>query len=397
MDLNPPGVTKNQMNAAISAAVPTPTIRNIATRCRTCNQNSASFTQMNTRTMHINRGESAAFLQLVFGNWYASQTSENSFGTAATITAAIEYPEGVFTQVKFSGVAQGSIPNGLNIVSDKCFVGIPKQATFWIRSYFVQAAGVYVSPAGVTVTGGRAGEYCEAVASGGTDKTMSGTAVNSPPFSRSAYFPLAILGMSDVPSVCAFGDSRLSGQGDDATNNINLYDMGEIARSIGRALPYTSVATPSDAISDFLTRFTKRVGLAAYHTHIHVQYGINDLSRGRTAAQVQADLIAMYAKFPGKGITQSTITVQTASSDGWTSQVGQTQVTSSQPRLTLNAWIRTKPSPLIAIFDIATVTQFPADQLRWKFPGWTTDGTHLSELANIAVADSGLVDTSVYK
>jgi len=402
--LDVPGVSKSQLNAAIAATFKPKTLRNTATRCRTCNQNSVSFTQMNSRTYHVNRGGSLAFVQLVFGNWYASQTSENSFGTTMTITASVEYPAGVFTQVKFSGVAQGTILNGLEIVSDKCFHAIPDNAGYWINSYVVNTAGIYVSPAGVTVTGGRAGEYCEAVASGGVDRTMTGGGVNSPPFTRSAYYPLAILGMSNVESIGILGDSRASGQGDDATNNINLYDMGEIARSIGRALPYTLIATPGDALYNFLTRLTKRVRITSYHTHIHSQYGINDLSQGRTAAQLESDLLELYAKFPSKGVTQSTLTVQTSSTNGtWIDQVHQQQVTSSQPRLAVNTWIRTKPAPLIAFFDVALVTQMPTDQLRWKWSGavgaevqWTVEGTHLNEIANVAVADSGCIDTSVY-
>jgi hypothetical protein len=392
--LDAPGVTQAQL----LVAVPTSTLRNIATRCRTCNQNSASFTQMNSRTLHINRGSSVNFVQLVFPNWYASTTSENSFGTTATITAAIEYPAGVFTQVKFSGAAQGTIANGANIVSDKCFIGIPKHATFWVRSYFVNSAGIFVSPQNVSATGGNAGEYCMAVASGGVDYTMTAGATNSPPYTASAYYPLAILGMSSVPSVCCFGDSRLSGQGDDASTDTGMFNVGELGRSLGRSLPYTLVATPGDKLSDFITRYAKRGALAAYHTHVHWNYGINDLSSGQSAATVQANCQTMYAAFSAYKQSQGTLTVQTSNNnaDGWTSQAGQSQVTSSQPRLTFNTWVRTKPSPLWAYFDIAIATQYPADQLRWNFPGYTADGTHETPLGYAAIANAGVIDTSLF-
>jgi len=393
--LDPPGVTKNQLNAAIALAVPSKTLRNIATRCRTCNQNSSTHKQMNTRTMHINRGNSINFLQLVFGNWYASTTSENSFGVAATITASIEYPAGVFTQVKFSGVAQGSIANGANIVSDKAFIGIPQNATFWVRSYFTSTGGVFVSPNNVMNTGGNAGEYCMAVASGGVDYTMSAGAANTPPFTGSAYYPLAILGMSNVPSICCFGDSRTSGQGDDSTTDLGMFNIGELGRTLGRDFPYTLVATPGDKLSDFVTRYAKRGAIAVYHTHVNWGYGINDLGNGATAAALQANCEAMYAAFSAYKQSQTTLSVQTSSTDGWTTQAGQFQVTSSQPRLTFNIWVRTKPSPLYAFFDVAKATQYPSDQLRWKFPGYTLDGTHATPLGYASIPDSGFFDTSV--
>lgn len=390
--LDAPGVTQAQL----LAAVPKSTLRNIATRCRTCNQNSASYTQMNSRTLHINRGSSVNFVQLVFANWYASTTSENSFGTTATITAAIEYPAGVFTQVTFSGVAQGTIANGANITSDKCFIGIPKHATFWVRSYFVNTAGIFVSPQNVSVTGGNAGEYCMAVASGGVDYTMTAGATNSPPYTASAYYPLAILGMSNVPSVCCIGDSRTSGQGDDASTDAGMFNMGEIARSVGRLLPYTLVATPGDKLSDFITRYAKRGAIATYHTHVHWGYGINDLANGQSAATLEANCQTMYAAFSAYKQSQSTLTVQTSSTDGWTTQVGQSQVTSSQARLLFNTWVRTKPSPLFAIFDLAIATQHPSDQLRWDVPGLTGDGTHGTRLGYERPVARGSVDTSLF-
>ena len=370
------------------------TLRNIATRCRTCNQNSASYTQMNSRTLHINRGSSLNKLQIVFPNWFASVTSENNFVTAATITAAIEYPEGVFHQVTFSGSASGSIPAGSNLVSDEVWVGIPKHATFWVRSYFVNASGVYTSPNNVMATTGNAGEYCMAVASGGVDYTMTAGATNSPPFTGAAYYPVAIIGISNVPSVCCVGDSRTSGQGDDSTTDGSMYNIGEIGRSIGRYLPYTLVATPGDKLLDFNTRLTKRSALATYHTHVHIGYGINDLGNGASAKAVQNGLAFLYTKFPGKKITQSTLSPQTASSDGWTTQVGQTQVTSSQARLLVNTWIRSQPAPLVAVFDIAKALQYSADQLRWKFPGYTADGTHATPLGYKEIISSGFVDVS---
>lgn len=389
--LDAPGVTQAQL----LAAVPKSTLRNIATRCRTCNQNSTTYKYMNSRTLHINRGSSVNFIQLVFANWYASTTSENSFGTTATITAAIEYPAGVFTQVTFGGVAQGTIANGVNITSDKVFVGIPKHATFWVRSYFVNTAGVFVSPQNVTALGGNAGEYCMAVASGGVDYTMSAGATNSPPYANSAYYPLAILGMSNVPSVCCFGDSRTSGQGDDASTDLGMFNIGELGRTLGRNFPYTLVATPGDKLSDFVTRYAKRGAIAAYHTHVNWGYGINDLGNGASAAALQANCETMYAAFSAYKQSQTTLSVQTSSTDGWATQTGQFQVTSSQPRLTFNTWVRTKPSPLYAFFDVAKATQYSADQLRWKFPGYTLDGTHATPLGYASIPDSGFFDTSV--
>jgi hypothetical protein len=389
--LDAPGVTQAQLNAA----VPKATLRNTATRCRTSNQNSSTYKQMNTRTMHINRGSSVNFLQLVFANWYASVSSENSFGVSATISAAIEYPAGVFTQVKFGGLAQGTIVSGLNIVSDKVYVAPPRHARYWVHSYFQCTGGVFTSPNNVMSLGGIAGEYCEATVSGGVDRTMTGGGTNTPPFTGAGYFPVAILGMSHVPSVCCFGDSRTSGQGDDALTDAGMFNIGELGRTLGRDFPYTLVATPGDKLSDFVTRRAKRGALAVYHTHVNWGYGINDLGNGATAAALQANCEAMYAAFSAYKQSQTTLSVQTSSTNGWIDHDNQFQVTSSQPRLTFNIWVRTKPSPLYAIFDVARATQDPADQLRWKAPGYTLDGTHETALGYSVIPDSGYFDTSV--
>ena len=116
---------------------------NIATRCSLPTTVAAGQYYMNNRRRHFTATPITS-LQLVIPNFYISQASgfEVGAGAATTVTASIEYPDGVYTQVKFSGNVSGTIPNLNYLVSDLTNVYIPAGASFYVRNWFYNPVAI---------------------------------------------------------------------------------------------------------------------------------------------------------------------------------------------------------------------------------------------------------------
>src|ERR1039458_1619381 len=73
--------------------------------------------QINFRSAHF-AAETLSTIRIVSSNFYnaggfgGNPIADTGRGAATTITASVEYPAGTFTQIKFSGSATGSIPDG---------------------------------------------------------------------------------------------------------------------------------------------------------------------------------------------------------------------------------------------------------------------------------------------
>ena len=149
---------------------------------------------MMSRSPHI-ATENLTSIKPVFGNFTTDGSGHDAgVGAASAITASVEYPAGTFSQVLFSGSATGSIADINILFADYTTVSIPSGATFWIRSFIHNTAGLFYNPWQNSFLG-------EAVALSATvisDQTMGGTVTNSGSFS---YPPVAILGMTRNASV----------------------------------------------------------------------------------------------------------------------------------------------------------------------------------------------------
>jgi hypothetical protein len=222
-----------------------------------------------------------------------------------------------------------------------------------------------------------------------------------------ACYPVAVLGMSSVPSVLCLGDSRTQGYTDTATSNVGLGDMGEICRSIGQFLPYTNVGCQSDCAATFVTSHAYRAALQAYHTHVHVEYGINDIYiLSAPAGTVETHLTSIYGYFPTKRVTQSTITPESTSTDSWATVANQTTKGSDSVRTTVNTWIRTLPSPLYAYFDVTSVIEDPTKTGCFKgtdsvplgtiTAAVTNEGIHENPYGASIIQKSGIINPAVF-
>lgn len=388
----------------------TQTLRNIATRCRPAGSQVTASTLCFGRTLHINRGGTQTALQLVYSNWWASFNGEVANAQPLTVSASIEYPEGVYTQALFGGAATVAIAGGANAVSDVTNVGIPNGATFWVRTYQSCSAGTLTSitacldrmAATVGSVGGRTTIETAAYGTSATtdpDATMvvygSGVRVNGygpAGTSSNGYFPTAILGMSSVPAVLVLGDSRNAGLQDSAQSNVGLSGVGEFCRSLDSAIPYCNAGYPTDQGATFVANHTYRSSLAPYYTHIHSQYGINDLIFAQTLAQLQATQAAIFGIFPGKTYSLSTLPPVTTSTDAWATNANQTisaSGTVAASRSAYNTWVLTKPLSVQNAFDVAGVCEEPTTPGKWKSPDISTWTNKAGTTAAITAAVTG--------
>ena len=107
--------------------------------------------QIMMRSAHF-ATETLTSIRIVFSNFYnanrngGSPILDSGRGAAASITASVEYPAGTFTQVKFDGLATGSIPNANVLFSDYMTVSIPSGAQFWVRLFTNNPAGIIFNP-----------------------------------------------------------------------------------------------------------------------------------------------------------------------------------------------------------------------------------------------------------
>lgn len=400
------------------------TLRNIATRLRHNNQTLSATQSLMSRTVHLNQGSPVTQIQPVWSNWYASANGEFAGPSGMTITASIEYPAGTFYQVKFGGSTTGTFTGTTqNLVADAVaiFGGIPRGGRFWVRSYVFSSTGNCVFSSGnvTDVTATVALEACTAANAAGTDQTMSGTVTNNPPATGAAFFPVAILGQSNVPSVFVIGDSRCAGTGDNAVTNVGYSGTGEIGRSLDARLPYLNCGSGSDQVQHINTPLAGtigsplRMGLAVYHTHAHSQAGTNDLTAGAlTSAQLMTQYGTLWSTLgAGTGaaavplkVSQSTIAPVTTSTDTWATVANQTVAPSNANRIAVNTLLRAVPTGLWAVFDTAVIVEESSAPGKWKAVtgstgitgAMTADGTHETPLAYRLITDNVAIDTSLF-
>lgn len=378
----------------------------VATKTRIPNNLSTTNKLANARTHHIARDDITA-LKIELPAWYwARNTTKAEISVTGNISyrAAIEYPAGVFTQVKFGGAVSGLSTGPVPLLSDFVNVTIPKGAAFWVRTYAVATHSIVFTDASVATSGAWScdfanGEAYEYAASGITDKTMGGELVPNKTTNDAAIcFPTAIVAMTRQPSALLIGDSRMYGFGDffNAAG-----DMGEFARALGPSIGYINAGSSGDSLSEFIASSTRRQALKAYCSHVIVETAINALrsstGQNKTAAVVLAEQQTILGYFADKRCFVSTTAPSTTSANGW---IDATQsLNSNAAQFTLfNDAVRAGVAGALGFFEIADVVTTARNSNKWKFDGtankWTADGLHGTPYAYQSIQDSGAVDAA---
>lgn len=355
----------------------------IASRTFASGQFSAPNKQIMSRQRHVCQTDVSS-IQLVYPCW---QGAELVTGANATITAAVEYPVGTFTQVKFSGATQGTIVDGGYVVSDAVSVVIPRGATFYSRSYFTNTAGIVYSAYGSNTSSGEAATFA---ASGVVDQTMGGTVTATS--GAVGYGPIAIIGQTSVASIAILGDSRAAGLND--TMSGTATGAGEITRSINDTAPYCNLSIPSVTARGIVTlgQNCTRIKMAQYCSHIIFQLGTNDMTGGDDSSVLVASAQQIRSWLPGRPFYVCTVAPRTTSTDAWATTVNQTPVAAEFRRVAYNAIVRGgQISGVSGFIEIADQVESTRDSGFWKAPSYTTDGIHESPTAHIAIQTSGAI------
>lgn len=368
---------------------PTSYLGVVATNLRMPTASTTSNRQFNSRSHHKARDTISA-LQINLPGWWWQQASGAGFtqyrehptqGTA-TYRASIEYPEGTFTQITFSGSVSGTANAGQDMLSDSVAVSIPEGASFWVRVYMTSTWGmIYFAGDNNTPVGdNNYGERLEYAASGIVDKTMGGTITNTgTSIGRPQYSPIAIIAQTVKPSILLVGDSRVWGQNDtfDADGN-----KGELARGLGPHFGYINVGSAGDSPSDYLVSNSRRTALAQWCSHVVSQSAINALRSGsgqnKTASTVLAEQQQILALFPNKRRLTTTTMTRTSSTDSWATTANQTPIDVSARIIEYNEAIRAGVPNSIGYFDIADTLETSRNSGIWRTPGFTIDGLHAS-------------------
>lgn len=306
----------------------------------------------------------------------------------------VEYPQGTFTPVLYSGSASAQLNSTTRtITSDPLAISIPAGADWW--EHTINISGVLIAhteyPAAASVLGLTDGKY----ASGGTPSHQAAGQASTFMFG-SVLITGTVTGSAAAKSVVIFGDSIAWGAGD-----ITGAGAGGSSGPWGRALDLAGIGHFRFGVSSMQAQHMATIISSASATYAPLQaalqaancipiieFGCNDLSLGsRTQAQLLADYATIQGSLTGKTWGLATLTPRTSSTDAYATEVNQTVKTDGTWSLltAVNAAIRAKPSGFSFTPEYADDVMTARDSGIWKSSptiGFqpTTDGTHPTTL-----------------
>jgi lysophospholipase L1-like esterase len=295
----------------------------------------ASVNAIMPMTCHVGTGRTLAAAKVKIVNFQGG--AEVSSGGTIDVNAQIEYPPSTFTRLLFSGVALGTCANGGTLTSDLTTLTtpIPDNTAFVLHIRQESTVGIIFNSVFISsVANGDAATFNAADLTGTTFADTLGGAI---------CFPVEIYGLTSLPTYGLIGDSLTNGAGDITSPNPSG-DRGLIARSVGAGgRAYVNVAVSGETTGGFLANGTKRTALinSSGVTKVICSLGVNDIFTAPISlAQLQTNVIAIRALFPGIPFYQTTITPSTTSTDTWATTVNQTVRAQESVRVAFNTWLR---------------------------------------------------------
>lgn len=335
-------------------------------------------------------------LQCVDVHWYIA-----SFPTAAPTSRQqkryIEYPAGVFHQVRWAGAGSLTLTSGsyksdivISSVTGTPLV-IPAGAMFWERTVNIGAGmaantmPIIVLPAATNTLGALDGNSA-------TDLGNSGTiAVTTTANSFGSAAIVGNIAVANARSFVMMGDSIVYGQGDVSSVGPKG-GSGWVARMLDvHGYPYTKIADMGQTAAEALlggSLFPDFMAMVPC-SEVISEHGINDIRTGSTQATLLANLQSIYAMFPGKVINQTTMTPRSDTTDAYATTANQTPKTDGNMAAlsAINAAIRVPQSGVTRVLEAADAAMSARDTNIWKAPPASTlDGTHPTSAACAAMA-----------
>lgn len=310
---------------------------------------STTTARTNTGTSRIPYivGVTGTNLRLVFANWLVTAGFADLDNAApVTIKASVEVGS-TLLPVTFGGKLSATIDGGGWVVSDPVATEVTAGQVLYVRVHIAPTTNWYHN------------RFAYAPGMGGfaanSDLTPPGSAAI--PDSVSALYGPALITVEPTgasrQAVQVFGDSIGHGVNDGFSQwqgpNVvapGLGGGGMFGRALAGVGGLIQSAVPGDSAGNFRTaagHFRRAVFTTCAPVMI-CEYGRNDITAGRTLAQVQGDLLWLWRLGAGRGrrVYQTTITPKSTSSNGWVDLAGQTVAAGSgeSVRVAFNAWLR---------------------------------------------------------
>jgi hypothetical protein len=386
------------------------------TQWYTFGTSSTGTTGRTTRTYYVTAVDCA---DLTF--WWAGSYGDEStvLGNAFTLKAVLEAvpsgaqsASGTLYSITFAGLSSVTINPGQVVRSDPLPVNLPKGTGFYVRVYCS-----VVTSATMNFPLGRAHNpnlfESNVVSADNTASTGTWTGNNS--FSCG---PVRIDGTtsSRLPAVVMIGSSTFEGFKDiedTTTPGGGQYGWGWIRRLCNGANGLIHVAKSGETAQAFtLDHYRARGPMWSGCEYAIEGYGANDVTNGRTLAQIQVDKLRIWTAMANRRIQVWTPTLHpnlTTSTDSFATTGNQTPAATNSVRTGLNDWIRggapidatTKAAvavgtsgallngqsghPLAGWLEVADVIETTRGSGIYKV-GYTTDGQHMTSAAASAVA-----------
>lgn len=370
----------------------------VATRCQLAQTFSSNKNLMSRTYRHMRADVQRFKIVVSAGHTDASNSfAETPLGADPTVTASVEYPLGTHTRVTWGGAAKGIIPDLGHLVSDWIEVPIAANQKFGVDLWLDNASGDGIAYNSAKLAPDMGDLFARATST--ADATM-GAAFTGTSITES-YFPSAIIAMTETASVIIFGDSIAFGVSPEVAEAATDGVTGLIERSIGLDLPYINCGRAGDWGWYFQQSHDWRMSLADYCSSAIYQYGINDVSNSRGAANIAADRQAFSTFLPdGMPAFVTTILPQTTSTDAWATTANQTTTSGAKEtaRVTENTARKASPAGFAGVFDTEAAVLSGLASGLWIVNGSanysTTDGTHPTKATNLLVRASGAVSVA---
>jgi hypothetical protein len=296
-------------------------------------------------------GVAAADLQLEFALYQTQMNGvESDTGTTVTMGAAVVDASGNVFAVSFGGVHQITISSGGRALSDPLPIDVAVGDVIRTRTYVVSGSSYYQTRRCLNVTNGGGSSASDLTATGAGAVTQA---------NAFGFAPIAIIGTPTAPgtpkAVVLQGDSVMMGIYD-GTTAIGpgylpltpwLSGGGWALRALSGHAGVLQIAMNGETLQNFLlnTAHFRRSAVIKYARYAICNYAINDIAAGRTAAQIQANLLTQANRNAARGIVKTiiqTVTPRTTSTDRFTTTTNQTLSTSTTNtvRIAHNTWVR---------------------------------------------------------
>lgn len=243
-------------------------------------------------------------LKLVYINWYRDGATfgvATAVGNSVTISACIEYPAGVYTNVTFNGGSSSAVvASGGQIVSDAVSITIPAGARFWVRTKYVVPNGAVDSIPATLLPGDSSVTLTGEGGKSGTSASITLTDSLTPYSGVYSSGPVAITGdinHANPRSILLFGNSIAVGEGETLTVDANG-GAGYLARRLRKIGSYAKLSRGGSRVRVCLADTTKLDALLAVldYTDVVSEHAVTDLNAYDDPTGTYADNLSLLAR-----------------------------------------------------------------------------------------------------